>query len=181
MCKCVVILVFSEDIHFLKNHCGQGQDEPDWPCLCVWGPWFALGTLPCLSDLSAHTYSRIGGQIRCCCLSSLRWVSRSAEGWPESCFCRNLLKLARSFALDISGSGHQPSWALNVPGFIFSKSFPECFGLQFLSIYLLSMFSCFQGVLVSNLRRILLLICRIVVDFFSFKKMHFPVHSVDLG
>lgn len=143
MCVCCR-LVFSEDIHskvlnpFLENHCGQGQDEPDWPCLCVWGLWFALGTLPCLFDLSALTYSCIGGQIRCC-LPGLRWVSRSAEGWPEDCFHRNLLKLARSFALDISSSGtnHLELWMslvsflaslLSVLGCSFSPSIcSQCF------------------------------------------------------
>lgn len=160
------ILILLNFYTLLKNDCREGKDEPDQPYLWMWRlPGLLWAHCLALFTYNAHTYTHICRQMLCCLLSP-RWVSGSMRGWPDSCFCRRLLKSVRSFAFVISRSGFSHLRALNVPGFIFSRSFPECFGLQFLSIYLLSMFFCFQGFLiVSNQWRILFLIWQNICGF----------------
>lgn len=97
--QCVVVLVFPEDINYSSKVLNSSKDlwqgRAGWACtslsLDVSTPWSALGTLPGLSELSAHT-ACIWGQIRCCL--SLPGPKQRVEvwrGWLDGCFCRSLL------------------------------------------------------------------------------------------
>lgn len=178
MYKCVVILVFCEDIHstvlnsFLKNHCGHGEDEPDRPCLCVC-PALPWAHCPAPLTLALTLPLALAGRCGAVCLvrGGSVAVQRVGQRAASAGACSNLPDHLSS-TFPAPGTNHVE---LRMSLFNFSKSSPECFELQFLPIYLLLMFSCFQGVLVSNLRRILLLIWQNRCGFLFLKKKNaFP-------
>lgn len=136
-------------------------------------PCSALGTLPHLSEFSAHTYPL---QLQADTVLSL-WAGRSVEGQPDGCLHSSLLAPIRSFALGISCPGHQPPLSFECSCFHFQQVFLSVLDCGFSLPLYSQCFLAFQGFLVSSPWRLFLLIwqnsCEFLFFFFSFLSFFF--------
>lgn len=136
-------------------------------------PCSALGTLPHLSEFSAHTYPL---QLQAGTVLSL-WAGRSVEGQPDGCLHSSLLAPIRSFALGISCPGHQPPLSFECSCFHFQQVFLSVLDCGFSPPLCSQCFRAFQGFLVSSPWRLFLLIwqnsCEFLFFFFSFLSFFF--------
>lgn len=131
-------------------------------------PCSALGTLPHLSEFSAHAYPLQLEADTVLSLPSPLWAGRSVEVQPDGCLCRSLLKPSGHLSLAFPALGISHLWALNVPGFIFSKSSWVFWTVASLHLSVLNVFLLFRDFLCLVHGGYFSLFGRTVVNSFSF-------------
>lgn len=127
-------------------------------------PCSALGTLPHLSEFSAHTYPLQLQADTVLSLPSPLWAGRSVEGQPDG----TCLHPSGHLPLAFPALGISHLWALNVPAFIFSKSSWVFWTVASLHLSVLNVFLLFRDFLCLVHGGYFSLCGRTVVNSFSF-------------
>lgn len=143
-------------------------------------PCSALGTLPHLSEFSAHTYPLQLQADTVLSLPSPLWAGRSVEGQPDG----TCLHPSGHLPLAFPALGISHLWALNVPAFMFSKSSWVFWTVASLHLSVLNVFLLFRDFLCLVHGGYFSLCGRTVVNSFSFSFRFFFIIifiSMDLG